>query len=234
MSLFCKELGAVHRRSWGAIAVALVGAMATVTSGSTAAAERLWPSVDLMLGVPFNAPGPLRVEQAGQPDLHLTARWRSRPFETPLFYGVRVALGSPRAGWAVDLLHHKLYLQNNPPEVQSFTLTHGYNIVTAQRLWVREGWRVMAGAGVAVPHVENTVRGRQLPENRGLLGAGYHLAGPAAVAGVGRRLRLAGPVQLSLELRASVSRGRVDVVDGEATLTHAAVYLMAGLAVAPR
>lgn len=191
-------------------------------------------SVELLLGAPVNAPGPLHIEQAGHPDLDLTARWETRPFEMPFYYALRIGVGTSRGGWGLDLMHHKLDLENNPAEVQSFTLTHGYNILTLQHLWRRGPWQAIAGAGVLVPHVENTIRQQRYPENRGLFGAGYHLAGPAIVGGVGRRVTLAGPVGLMLELRATVSRAWVDVVDGEASLTHLGVHFMAGLGFAPR
>jgi hypothetical protein len=42
--------------------------------------------------------------------------------------------------WAIEYLHHKLYLSNPPAEVQSFAISHGYNLFAVNR-----GFRLRSG-----------------------------------------------------------------------------------------
>ena len=65
-------------------------------------------------------------------------------------------------------------------------------------------WRV--GAGVAITHPENTVRGRRVPEDEGILGAGYHLSGPTAMGAVGARISSRECPFLPLERRDQATR----------------------------
>ncbi len=87
----------------------------------------LKPYVSIGTGLQYNVPMPIVIRQTGQPDLRLTARFSTRPFFEVPYYGVKV--GVTRKLWAgeLELVHHKLYLDNRPPEVDTFEITHGYN-----------------------------------------------------------------------------------------------------------
>jgi hypothetical protein len=71
--------------------------------------------------------------------------------------------------------HDKLYLSNPTKEIEQFAISHGFNRITLNRSMERGDviWRV--GAGVVITHPENTVRGRRVPEDEGILETGYHL-----------------------------------------------------------
>jgi hypothetical protein len=185
-------------------------------------------SLELHGGVPWAPDRMLRISQAGHPDLRIDARMRAEPLTMPIYYDLRLVRWRDGRGWALDFLHHKLILDNPPPEVQDFRFTHGYNMVSVQRLWPVRGLTLMAGGGLVLTHTENTVRGQALDEHQGLFGWGYHVSGPLAVAGAGRRLDLGERIYLSGEVRASWSRVTADVVDGEAAMTDWGVHFLAG------
>ncbi len=88
-----------------------------------------------------------------------------------------------------------------------------------------------AGAGVVVAHPENAVRGKALPQDGGLLGWGYYLAGPTLQAAVEKQIRLKGDLFLPVEGKATASFARVPVADGSADVPHAALHGLAGLGV---
>lgn len=69
--------------------------------------------------------------------------------------------------------------------MQRVAVSHGFNVVTLLRSRGKaDGTAVRLGAGIIVAHPESTVRGRELPENGGILGLGYVVAGPALQAAV--------------------------------------------------
>jgi hypothetical protein len=207
-----------------ALALALALALAVTVATPPASAQR-W-TIHAGTGVAYNAPSSLVIEQARAPDLSLTARFDTRAFETPLYYVVRVERGSWSGGAiALELVHHKLFLENPPAEVQELAISHGFNIVTVQRVWTPiEGRSVRAGAGVVVAHPETTVRGRAQPKG-GWLDRGYYVAGPVAQLGAGLSRRLIGRARVGVETKLVGARAWVPIADGSARLWHASAHL---------
>lgn len=76
-------------------------------------------------------------------------------------YAYRIGRWSGRTAWEAELVHHKLYLENPPPAVQHFEVTHGYNLATANRAWATDRRTVLrVGVGLVIAHPEGRVRGR--------------------------------------------------------------------------
>ncbi len=186
---------------------------------------------EFFVGVPFGFPSTLTIRQSGQPDIAARAHYESRPLRTPLYYGWRVGRWDGDRAWELEFVHDKLYLADPPAGVGEFAISHGYNLVTVNRAWEHGGLVRRAGAGVVVAHPESTVRGKRLPENGGLLGWGYYLAGPTVQAAVEKRIRLRGDVFLPVEGKATASFARVPVADGSADVPHAALHGLAGLGI---
>jgi len=212
------------RRRDSRLACALVAAIAVCPPAAARAAAGGW-SLEARLGNAWNAPWAPTIRQPGAPTLAPEPRWSTRGLEFPLYYGVRVA----RREWALDLVHHKLHLENPPPEVGSFAISHGYNLLTAQRLGRRGAWRFGAGAGVVIAHPENQVRGRRLAENRGLLRAGYYVAGPTLAALAGYTLDPWPGLGLGAEARATLSHAEVPIAGGYARVPNAALHASVGV-----
>lgn len=190
---------------------------------SPAAAQR-WRA-SLAVGSAYNLPLPLVIEQAGQPDLSFTAHWDTHALETPVYYVARLEQAlDGGGGYAVELLHHKLFLEDPPPEVGSFSISHGFNVFTLQRAWApAAGWSWRAGAGLVVTHPETVVRGRGQPRG-GWLDGGYYVSGPAAQLGGGFSLP-AGALRLGVEGKLTGARVWLPVAGGSAQLWHASAHL---------
>jgi hypothetical protein len=114
---------------------------------------------EVRLGDAWNAPLPIVLRQAGYEDLRLEPSWSTHAFEPPLYYGWRITRWRAGAGWALDLTHHKLHLEHPPPQVQRFEISHGYNLLTLQRLTEHGGWLHGFGAGVVVAHPARSAAG---------------------------------------------------------------------------
>ncbi|HXE56754.1 MAG TPA: hypothetical protein VNK43_02030 [Gemmatimonadales bacterium] len=186
-------------------------------------------SVEAFAGTALNLPTPLRIAQAGEADLDFTARYRTRPFHESPYYALRLGFwGDGGTGWLLDFVHHKLYLDNPPAEVQNFEITHGFNLLAASRAWRRGAMVYAVGAGVVITHHENVVRGRA-SEGGGPFGGGYRLGGGTVMGTVGRRFPLVAALFLSADLRASLSYAEVPVAGGKARVPNVAAHLHAGL-----
>lgn len=183
---------------------------------------------ELLFGGAWNAGTTLEIQQAGEPDLSFDADFSTKPFEQPLYWALRVGWEGEGHGWALDLHHHKLILENTTPEVESFTITHGYNLLTAQHAWLRPGWRFFALAGVVVAHPESTIRGLKKDEKTGWFNSGYEVAGPALGGGVATAWRLSSAFEIVFEGRVTWSTVDVAMASGRAQLDNFAFHLLVG------
>lgn len=207
--------------------------LAAILSAGAARAESGW-SVQLGLGMPLNLPVPLSIRQSGEADLRLTARYETHPFQMPVYWGLQVARRSGGTDWALEILHQKLYLANPPPEVQDFSISHGYNLVTLSRGWrVGTGLWARLGAGTVLAHPESTVRGRALPQGGGIFGSGYHLSGVAVAAALEQRVRIVDGLHLALHAALTGSYGVVPVAGGSAQVPTVSLHARVALGVGP-
>lgn len=183
---------------------------------------------EFLFGTAFNTDSTLKIEQAGQPDLEFDADWETRAFEPPVYWALRFGREGEVHGWAIELNHHKIYLQNPTEEVESFSISHGLNFLTGQYRWRHPRWYLLGLGGVAIAHRENTVRGLAVPETGGLFDAGYELTGPVIGIGAGSVVPIKGVLGLSLEMRLVQSWISVDVADGRADTGNLALHLLVG------
>lgn len=173
-------------------------------------------------GTAFNAATALKIEQTGQPPLEIDADWETRPLDQPFYWALRAGWRREGDGFELQLLHHKLYLENTTPEVEHFEVTHGFNILTAQ--YVKKfGWiDARLGAGVVVPHPETVVRGTHHEASD------YVLGGPALMAGAGTEHFLTDHLLLAGEVQFVAGWAEVTVADGRADVTALGLHLLLG------
>ena len=210
----------------------LVVASISVTLVGTAHADA-WAEdrfiVEAFLGASASFDTNLELTQAGQPVLEFTGQYESRSFEFPLYYALR--LGGYAGVWGIELqlVHHKVHLSNPPSDVQQFEISHGFNLLTANGLIRSWPVDVRLGLGVVVAHPESIVRNQIGSQDGGIFGNGYHLTGPAFVAGVGRAFPLASRLVLIPEVFVSAARVRVPIAAGEASLVDVAFHATLGV-----
>ena len=180
-------------------------------------------------GGAWNAPMPIVLRQQGHEALRIDPTWSSRSFEPPIYYGWRITRWGEHSGWALDLTHHKLHLENPPPEVRHFAISHGYNLLTVQRLEGRDGWQFGLGLGAVIAHPESEVRGQPQDEHGGPMGEGYYLSGPTAAALLAYSRDLQGGLLVSFELRLTMSHATVPIAGGDAEVPNLAVHGTIGL-----
>ncbi|MCB0402350.1 MAG: hypothetical protein KDD41_09725 [Flavobacteriales bacterium] len=184
-------------------------------------------------GAPYNIDLPLTIEQTGQPTLNLTAHFDSEPFVTPVYWVFRVAKWKNNKAWEFEMVHQKLYLQNPTPEIQYFSITHGFNTTFINRsfktsLPVLDTCVFRIGTGVTLAHAENMIRGKELDQNGSFFDLGYYPTLPTINIALTKEILLAEFFYLNLEIKHNISYAHVPVVDGKAKLWHASFALVAG------
>lgn len=188
---------------------------------------RSW-EVGIAGGAVHNFRTPLRIQQTDAAPIHLKASYGTEPFTPPVYYDVRLSSWKEKKGWELKFTHHKLILRNKPPEVQRFSITDGFNLLTLNRVWQIKGLSWSAGAGVVITHPESTIRNRPFPENRGILNAGYYVSGPTVEAAVAKRIYFTNRWFAFCEGRATASYVQVPIADGHARVSNAAIHLLVG------
>lgn len=138
-------------------------------------------------GAAYNFRTPLHIKQRNAQNIEIDADYRTEPFTPPVYYDIRVSTWQSDRGWELKFTHHKLILDNTPPEVQRFSITNGYNFLTLNRLWQSKGLTWSAGAGLVITHPESTIRNVPYPENKGIFNKGYYISGPALEAALAKR-----------------------------------------------
>jgi hypothetical protein len=110
-------------------------------------------------GSAYNFKTGLVIKQEEYPDIRFKAKYATKPFATPPYYDFHIVRWKRTNGWGLKITHHKLYLINNPSEVQRFTITDGFNIFTLTRQWKIAGFIYHIGGGVVITHPESVIRG---------------------------------------------------------------------------
>lgn len=193
-----------------------------------AQAQESW-IFEVFTGSAYNFTTPLSIRQPGQDDIELNARYEERWLEGSPYYGWRIAKWEDNHAWEFELIHHKLYLDNLPLEVQHFEISHGYNLLTINRAWKRKGLIYRLGAGVVVTHPETTIRGETLPSDRGFIDGGFYLSGPTAQAAVQKRFYIWKKLFFTVEGKLTASYARIPISDGHANVPNVAVHGIFGL-----
>jgi hypothetical protein len=199
-------------------------------SGDEAAAE-------FFLGTAWSVPLPLILEAPGK-RLSFRARYSTRPFADAPYYAYRAGIVRRARGGEVELVHHKLYLENPVPPIEHLEITHGYNLSMANLAMPAGGWQLRIGLGFVVAHPEGRIGGRPVRGvRRTLIGGGYHVAGGSMQIALGRRYPLGrGDVALAVAPEAKLTAGfaRVQLQQGTLIVPNIAVHVLGGLGVRRR
>jgi hypothetical protein len=192
------------------------------------AQSRVWQA-RVATGTVYNLPTHLSIRQAHEAAITLKAKYRTEPFRSPFYYDFFLSAIKANRGVGVKFTHHKLILESTHNDIQLFSITDGFNLLTVNRLFSRQGFTWSFGGGIVITHPESTIRQQTFPENKGILKSGYFISGPAIEAAVSKQLYLTKHLYLSVEGRTSGSYVRVPVADGYANVSNVAFHLLGGI-----
>jgi hypothetical protein len=185
-------------------------------------------TLEAFLGTAWNLPTSLTIVQKGSPDIKLTAQYKEHAFEGPPYYTLRVGRWSDNRAWELELVHHKIYLDDPPAGVQRFSISNGFNIITVNRAWSMRKFIWRFGIGLVVTHPESTVRNKPFDESQGILGQGFYISGGTIQGAIGKQIILWKGLFASIEAKLIVSLVRVPIVDGHADVPNVAGHILFG------
>ena len=192
-------------------------------------------SFELLLGSAYNIPTPLTVHQAGYPDIQLTAHYDTKSFGPHLpYYSWRADFWNEvgDAAWEISEVHHRLFLSNNPPDIQFFAIHFGYNFFLVGRAWRRHGFVYHIDGGILICNPENTVRGiKVITHGTGIFGTGYSFGGVGANAAVNRDFSITKHVFVDLNLAVMAGHASVPVANGSADVPTVGIHGQVGAGV---
>jgi hypothetical protein len=190
--------------------------------------------VEAWLGDAWNSHSRLTINQAGQAPISLRPDWSTEPWEPTWYYAGRISHWASNRGWAVEYIHHKVYLDNPPPEVEYFRVTNGVNFWMAERLWRKGNWEVGLGGGPVWVVPISKVRGAVYNKANGIWGSQYELGGAVLSANLTRRVRMLPWVYGTLSVKGTAATLRMNVADGKATMKNFAFHINYGLSLQSR
>lgn len=182
-------------------------------------------SVELLIGDAYNADSHTKIKQGELGNISFTGDYETRGLESPLHYEWRIARWEDDRAWELQLLHHKIFLQNRPTGVEALSVSHGFNLLSVNRAVEHHGWHLRAGLGPVITHAEARILGTSYD-------GPYELAGAAVVIGIDRRLDLSKHCYLMGEVSGTYGYARAQP-DGtpelEVTIRNPALHAQAGV-----
>jgi hypothetical protein len=199
-------------------AAALLALSALVVTARARPAEAQTTSIDLMIGSAYNVPTPLTVRQSGYPDLTITAHYDTKPFGPYApYYTWRLDVWRKDRAWELQHVHHRIFLANPTPEIESFSIHYGYNYILFGRAWRGRTYVVHASGGVVITSPASTIRGHSLnTRDPGILDVGYRVTGVGAALAVSREWTFATHAYVLADGAILAGTVSVPVVDGHA------------------
>lgn len=187
-------------------------------------------SLEIAAGAPYNFTTRLHIDQNPEPAINLHAHYETRPFRMPFYHNIRIGKWDNGMAWEFETIHHKIYLKNTTPDVEHFSISHGYNLFYFNRAIMCHSYIWRLGGGFVVTHPESTVRHQTFDEKGGTWNnAGYYLAGASAQASVGKRFYVYNKMFVEIEGRVTASEVRVPIVNGHAVAPNIAVHANLGI-----
>jgi hypothetical protein len=186
----------------------------------------LW-NVEFFLGNAHSLPSRVTVRQKGYPEESKIAHWSTRPTEPAPYYSARVGLWKDNQGWDVEMLHHKLYMNNTDAVFNNYRSTFGFNF-----FFLNRGWRVHPniilrfGLGPVISHPVNTIRGQQYTDN-----VTYKLVGAGTQVAAQFRQTIYKGLYLTQEIKTTYAMARLPIANGRSYLTNLAFHGLVGLGV---
>ena len=147
----------------------------------------------------------------------IEADYETRSFEGPLYYSVRAGHRS----WDVELIHQKIYLQNPSGELQSFSVSHGYNLILLNYTRPIGDFMVRIGGGAVLGHPEIRIREE-------FFEPGYKLTGPAFQLSMQRKFSVSNRFFFSAEGKITAGRAHFSINGSEISAPNIALHALLG------
>ena len=184
-------------------------------------------------GTAYNLPTYLKIQQSGYEAIELWARYATRGFEAPVYWDYKLEIETKNNVVGLRSTHHKLHLTNPTPEISTFSITHGYNLVTAYYGWKMKHFDLLFGGGIAFSHPEGVVRNEYIALEEGipLYGGKYRLTAPNFEVEIKRKWYLNKLIFLNVGSRFIGGYAKPKIINGYIETYPIGFHLTTGLGI---
>lgn len=188
-------------------------------------------NLSLNFGSAYNAPTYLKIYQENLTDIELTANFATEGFKNPVYWDYKLEVETEKYIYGLRSTHHKLVLRNPTPEIDNFSITHGYNLFSVYFGWKKKYFDVLAGGGIAFSHPEGVINGNYIALEEGirLYGGKYRLTGPNFEAAIRKKVYLYKRLYLNGGIRFTAGYAKPKIIDGYVETYPISFHATAGL-----
>lgn len=191
-------------------------------------AQKRW-SFELHGGIVDNLKLPLIIRQNGYPEIRISkADFYSEPLNDPFYWDLRFARWVNKKSMELEVIHHKLYLKNNPPEVERFGISHGFNMLMFNRGREIKKFIFRAGLGSVLMHPESTIRGMEYGKRSGFDLPGYYLSGAVLNFAAAKQIKFGKYFFINTEGKITSSVTNARIANGSARVHVVSFQLILG------
>tara|TARA_Y100001935_G_C17310446_1_gene515643 strand:- start:4595 stop:5374 length:780 start_codon:yes stop_codon:yes gene_type:complete len=130
-----------------------------------------------MMGCSKSGTSPLTIQYEDRAHETISANYKNRCFSGSHWWAFRLENWTDQTGWGLELIHHKIYLVNTTENLESFSVSDGYNLLFLNFAKQLGDINLRVGFGGVLAHVDATVLGRTRYIRKGF--QGHYLTGPA-------------------------------------------------------
>ena len=191
-------------------------------------------SVDLSLGEVYNLDQDISISRTNGSDINFHASFKTNGLKSPQYYSLRLGSEIRQIHTEFEFIHHKLYVEDLPPEIDKFEVSDGYNLLLINIVNnIRDNLLYRFGLGTVVTHPDIVIEGQtNYVEGGGLIPKfwteGYHWGGICSQASLGYRKKITSQIQLNLETKIIYASAKIPVVDGSFILPNLSLHFLAG------
>lgn len=163
------------------------------------------------IGASQSLPNSLTIHREDQPDYHIQAFYTNKPFDDSQYWSGRLEYWKNKSSFEIELIHHKIYLQNYPQGLVDFSISDGYNLLYLNKAWAlpKNQLAFRTGLGVVIAHPDITFTDRARYIVKGI--NGLRLAGVSGQVAFEQRYNLSQYHYLKYELKFTASYAKTAI-----------------------
>ena len=182
-------------------------------------------SMELLSGNAHNLPSRVTVKQKGYPEASKMAHWGTRPMVPAPYYSFRVGRWEDNKSIELEMLHHKIYMENTDEIFNQYNSTFGFNFFFLNRAWrVHDNTILRLGFGPVVSHPENMIRGQKYTSD-----VVYNLVGAGAQGSLQFRQNISKHFYFTQEIKVTYGMAELPIANGTSYVSNTALHGLIGL-----
>ena len=191
--------------------------------------------LEISLGNAFNLDQSLSILKDGE-QINFDASFKTNGLKSPQYYSIRVSKPLKKRNIEFEMIHHKLYIEENLPDrVSRFEVTDGYNFLLFNLSSnIRQNFFYRLGIGTVVSHPYIIVDGEtNYMRGGGLIpkfwSDGYHWDGISAQISTFYKNNYKDQWSYQLETKLIYAHTTIPIQGGEVTVPNTSIHFLFGL-----